>query len=57
MQYAAIFTLLESDLILFQSRASIDTLSSDSERAPVFSQAISEAFEPYLSVWVEAQDK
>ncbi|KAL8706724.1 MAG: hypothetical protein Q9201_000249 [Fulgogasparrea decipioides] len=39
------------------SRASIDTLSSDSERAPVFSQAISEAFEPYLSVWVEAQDK
>ncbi|KAL8651327.1 MAG: hypothetical protein Q9210_003315 [Variospora velana] len=39
------------------SRASIDTFSSDSERAPVFSQAISEAFEPYLSVWVEAQDK
>ncbi|KAL8687845.1 MAG: hypothetical protein Q9224_005036, partial [Gallowayella concinna] len=39
------------------SRASIDTLSSDSEKAPVFSQAISEAFEPYLSVWVEAQDK
>ncbi|KAL8707700.1 MAG: hypothetical protein Q9225_007721 [Loekoesia sp. 1 TL-2023] len=32
-------------------------LHSDSERAPVFSQAISEAFEPYLSVWVEAQDK
>ncbi|KAI4193983.1 MAG: hypothetical protein LQ346_003781 [Caloplaca aetnensis] len=39
------------------SRASMDTFSSDSERAPVFSQAISEAFEPYLSVWVEAQDK
>ncbi|KAL8762127.1 MAG: hypothetical protein Q9184_001812 [Pyrenodesmia sp. 2 TL-2023] len=39
------------------SRASVDTFSSDSERAPVFSQAISEAFEPYLSVWVEAQDK
>ncbi|KAL8774726.1 MAG: hypothetical protein Q9209_000665 [Squamulea sp. 1 TL-2023] len=39
------------------SRASIDTLSSDSEKAPVFTQAISEAFEPYLSVWVEAQDK
>ncbi|KAL8781576.1 MAG: hypothetical protein Q9213_005926 [Squamulea squamosa] len=39
------------------SRASVDTLSSDSEKAPVFSQAISEAFEPYLSVWVEAQDK
>ncbi|KAL8846343.1 MAG: hypothetical protein Q9221_008560 [Calogaya cf. arnoldii] len=39
------------------SRASIDTLSSDSEKAHVFPQAISEAFEPYLSVWVEAQDK
>ncbi|KAL8739457.1 MAG: hypothetical protein Q9190_007742 [Brigantiaea leucoxantha] len=39
------------------SRASIDTLGSDSEKPPVFSQAISEAFEPYLSVWVEAQDK
>ncbi|KAI4103466.1 MAG: hypothetical protein L6R37_003821 [Teloschistes peruensis] len=39
------------------SRASIDTLSSDTEREPIFSQAISEAFEPYLSVWVEAQDK
>ncbi|KAL1860841.1 Vacuolar protein sorting-associated protein 53 [Paecilomyces lecythidis] len=37
------------------SRASIDTFA-DSE-APVFTQAISEAFEPYLSVWVEAQDK
>lgn len=37
------------------SRASIDTFA-DSE-APVFSQAISEAFEPYLSMWVEAQDK
>ncbi|KAL8734223.1 MAG: hypothetical protein Q9166_001709 [cf. Caloplaca sp. 2 TL-2023] len=39
------------------SRTSVDTLSSDGEKAPVFSQAISEAFEPYLSVWVEAQDK
>ncbi|KAL8714900.1 MAG: hypothetical protein Q9220_001413 [cf. Caloplaca sp. 1 TL-2023] len=39
------------------SRASIDTLGSENEPAPVFSQAISEAFEPYLSVWVEAQDK
>ncbi|KAL8942402.1 MAG: hypothetical protein Q9211_001415, partial [Gyalolechia sp. 1 TL-2023] len=39
------------------SRASIDTFSSDCERAPAFSQAISEAFEPYLSVWVEAQDQ
>lgn len=39
------------------SRASIDTLSSNDEKAPVSSQAISEAFEPYLSIWVEAQDK
>lgn len=39
------------------SRASIDTMSSNDEKAPVFSQAISEAFEPYLSIWVEAQDK
>ena len=39
------------------SRASIDTLSSSDDKSPIFSQAISEAFEPYLSVWVEAQDK
>lgn len=39
------------------SRASMDTLSSNDEKAPIFSQAISEAFEPYLSIWVEAQDK
>jgi len=39
------------------SRASMDTLSSNDDKSPVFSQAISEAFEPYLSVWVEAQDK
>lgn len=49
------------DIIFFltknQSRASTDTLSSNDERLPVFSQAISEAFEPYLSIWVEAQDK
>lgn len=37
------------------SRLSTDTFTSN--EAPVFSQAISEAFEPYLSVWVEAQDK
>ncbi|KAI4158853.1 MAG: hypothetical protein LQ342_007089 [Letrouitia transgressa] len=39
------------------SRTSIDTLNSDNEKSPIFSQAISEAFEPYLSVWVEAQDR
>ncbi|WEW58269.1 Vacuolar protein sorting-associated protein 53 [Emydomyces testavorans] len=37
------------------SRASIDTLTSS--ESPVFSQSISEAFTPYLGVWVEAQDK
>lgn len=39
------------------SRASTDTLSSNEDKSPIFSQAISEAFEPYLSIWVEAQDK
>lgn len=38
------------------SRTSTDTFASAMETS-VFSQAISEAFEPYLSVWVEAQDK
>ena len=38
------------------SRTSIDTMTSSSDAA-VFSQPISDAFEPYLSVWVEAQDK
>ncbi|KAJ5440294.1 hypothetical protein N7491_002700 [Penicillium cf. griseofulvum] len=37
------------------SRTSIDTFASADP--PVFNQSISEAFEPYLSVWVEAQDK
>ncbi|KAI4124282.1 MAG: hypothetical protein LQ347_005791, partial [Umbilicaria vellea] len=39
------------------SRASIDTMISNDEKLPLFSHAISEAFEPYLSVWVEAQDR
>lgn len=39
------------------SRASTDTMNSVDEKLPVFSQAISEAFEPYLSIWVEAQDR
>lgn len=38
------------------SRASIDTMAS-AETPPTFTQTISEAFEPYLSLWVEAQDK
>ncbi|KAJ5142635.1 uncharacterized protein N7515_001422 [Penicillium bovifimosum] len=37
------------------SRTSVDTFAS--AEPPVFSQSISEAFEPYLSVWVDAQDK
>jgi vacuolar protein sorting-associated protein 53 len=38
------------------SRTSIDTMTSTSDAA-VFNQPISDAFEPYLSVWVDAQDK
>ena len=38
------------------SRASVDTLSSRDEK-PVVGRAISEAFEPYLSLWVESQDR
>ena len=37
-------------------RISLDTVNSSEERSPPFAH-ISEAFEPYLSVWVEAQDK
>lgn len=37
------------------SRSSTDTLTST--ETPAFGQSISTAFEPYLSVWVEAQDK
>ena len=39
-------------------RRSTDTTSSSvDDRPAAFEQAISEAFEPYLSLWVEAQDK
>jgi vacuolar protein sorting-associated protein 53 len=38
------------------SRTSIDTMTSSSDAA-VFNQPISDAFEPYLSVWVDAQDR
>ncbi|KAF4548329.1 Vps53-like protein [Elsinoe fawcettii] len=41
-------------------RVSMDSLSGGAEREgrkTGFSQAISEAFEPYLSIWVESQDK
>lgn len=32
-------------------------MSSRDERPLIFGKAISEAFEPYLSLWVDAQDK
>ncbi|RFU75327.1 garp complex subunit vps53 [Trichoderma arundinaceum] len=38
-------------------RASIDTLSSTEEKSQTFNGFISVAFEPYLSLWVESQDK
>ncbi|EEY21078.1 vacuolar protein sorting 53 [Verticillium alfalfae VaMs.102] len=38
-------------------RASIDTLSSADDRASNFHGSISAAFEPYLSLWVESQDR
>jgi vacuolar protein sorting-associated protein 53 len=40
-----------------QPRASIDTLNSADERTQNFNGSISVAFEPYLSLWVESQDK
>ncbi|KAM6532036.1 Vacuolar protein sorting-associated protein 53 [Fusarium solani] len=39
------------------SRASIDTLGSVEEKTHSFHGLISVAFEPYLSLWVESQDK
>lgn len=40
-----------------EPRASIDTLSSADDRAQNFNGSISAAFEPYLSLWVESQDR
>lgn len=40
-----------------EPRASVDTDISTDERPRTFGQAISEAFEPYVSLWVEAQDR
>lgn len=39
------------------SRASMDTLSSSDDKPQTFNGSISTAFEPYLSLWVESQDK
>jgi hypothetical protein len=40
-----------------ESRSSMETVTSGEDRRHGFSQAISEAFEPYLSIWVESQDR
>ncbi|KAL1631493.1 Vacuolar protein sorting-associated protein 53 [Diplodia seriata] len=40
-----------------ESRSSMDTIMSREDRETSFRQAISEAFEPYMSLWVESQDK
>ncbi|RDA88881.1 hypothetical protein CP532_5409 [Ophiocordyceps camponoti-leonardi (nom. inval.)] len=40
-----------------EARGSIDTLSSVEERTQSFGGLISVAFEPYLSLWVESQDR
>jgi vacuolar protein sorting-associated protein 53 len=41
----------------FQSRSSMDTFASVDNHPLSFSQSISSAFEPYLSLWVESQEK
>ncbi|KAK8133309.1 Vps53-like protein [Apiospora kogelbergensis] len=38
-------------------RASMDTISSTDERTQSFNGSVSVAFEPYLSLWVDSQDK
>jgi vacuolar protein sorting-associated protein 53 len=40
-----------------EPRASIDTLSSADDRGQSFNGSISVAFEPYLSLWVDSQEK
>jgi hypothetical protein len=49
---------LEQRFSVGNSRSSIDSVvSTADEKRTGFSQAISEAFEPYLSIWVESQDR
>lgn len=48
---------LERRFSVGESRSSMETVTSTEDRRSGFSQAISEAFEPYLSIWVESQDK
>jgi hypothetical protein len=38
-------------------RASIDTLSSSDDKPHTFDRSISNAFEPYLSLWVDSQEE
>ncbi|RMZ66574.1 garp complex subunit vps53 [Pyrenophora seminiperda CCB06] len=39
------------------SRSSSDSVASKEDKSHGFSEAISAAFEPYMSLWVESQDK
>lgn len=39
------------------SRSSMDTVTSGQERSHGVGQSISEAFEPYMTLWVDSQDK
>jgi len=40
-----------------ESRSSMDTMDSRDTRSQGMGQIISEAFEPYMTLWVESQDK
>lgn len=40
-----------------ESRSSLDTVGSRDERPHAIGQSISEAFEPYMTLWVDSQDK
>ena len=44
-------------LTMVQSRMSMDTITSSDDKVAPLGHAISEAFEPYLGIWVESQDK
>lgn len=49
---------LEQRFSSTESRSSMDTTTdAGDEKKSGFTQAISDAFEPYLSIWVESQDK
>ncbi len=48
---------LEKKFAHDKGRASIDTLSSEAEKSHTFDGSISQAFEPYLSLWVVSRDR